>query len=325
MARLPTVTDVGLAAGVSRQTVSNVLNAPDLVRPETRVKVEAAIAALGYRPHASARRLRTQRSSTIGIRLDPVTDGVSGAVLDRFLHALTEQADSRDLRVTLFTATDPLDEVRQVQRLRDGADVDAFVLTSTSYDDPRTRWLTEHGVPFVTFGRPWGEEGATHRWVDVDGYAGLRAATEHLLARGAHRIAHLGWPSHSGTGDDRRSGWRDAMAGVADLDALSLVAEEGVDSGRDAVLARGIDGIDGIVCASDSLALGALIAVGRRVPVIGYDDTPVAAAMGLSSVQQPLDQVAAGALELLFGPSGSTLVDDPIDRHRLVTPRLVIR
>src|ERR1700712_208409 len=106
MGTLPTVLDVAEAAGVSRQTVSNVLNSPALVRPETREKVQAAIHDLGYRPHASARRLRTQKSSTIGIRLDPITtDGISGSILDRFLHALTEQADRKDLRVLLFTAT----------------------------------------------------------------------------------------------------------------------------------------------------------------------------------------------------------------------------
>ena len=90
MRRLPTVTDVAAAAGVSRQTVSNVLNAPEIVRPETRERVQRVIARLGYRPHASARRLRTRVSSTIGVRLDPGTDGVSGALLDRFLHALVE-------------------------------------------------------------------------------------------------------------------------------------------------------------------------------------------------------------------------------------------
>src|ERR1700710_989397 len=151
VAELPTVIDVGRIAGVSRQTVSNVINSPELVRPATREKVEAAIAQLGYRPHASARRLRTRKSATIGIRLDPMTNGISGSVHDRFLHALTEQADARGLRMLLFTATDPQDEIRQFQRMHEGADVDAFVLTSTFFDDPRTEWLIQHGVPFVTF------------------------------------------------------------------------------------------------------------------------------------------------------------------------------
>jgi DNA-binding LacI/PurR family transcriptional regulator len=338
MSSLPTVLDVGRVAGVSRQTVSNVLNSPDIVKPETRARVEAAIAQLGYRPHASARRLRTRKSATIGIRLDPMTNGISGSVHDRFLHSLTERADGRGLRVLLFTATDPEDEIRQFRRMRDGADIDAFVLTSTFYDDPRTEWLIENRVPFVTFGRPWGIDDMNdprHLWVDVDGWSGVHQATTRLLSDGATRIAFLGWPSHSGTGDDRLRGWREAMVGsglaAAEIDELQLIAEDGVGQGRDAVRGLGQNGIpfDGIVCASDSLALGALLAVGADVPVIGYDNTPVAEAVGLSSVEQPLDEVAAGALELLMGTRGGELVDwatSPDEpRHRLVTPRLVVR
>ena len=180
MSKLPTVHDVARVAGVSRQTVSNVLNSPDIVRPDTRDRVRRAIDSLGYRPHASARRLRTQKSSTIGIRLDPMLDGISGSILDRFLHALTEQADAIGLRILLFTATGPEDEIRQFGRLIDGSDVDAFVLTSTFHGDPRTEWLIEHEQTFVTFGRPWGIDDMNdprHAWVDVDGRAGVRAAT----------------------------------------------------------------------------------------------------------------------------------------------------
>jgi len=336
MARLPTVVDVGRAAGVSRQTVSNVINTPSMVKSETRERVEAAIADLGYRPHASARRLRTRKSSTIGIRLDPMTNGISGSVLDRFLHALTEQADARGLRVMLFTATDPDDEIRQIRKLRDGADVDAFVLTSTFYGDPRTEWLIENDVPFVTFGRPWGIDDMNdpqHLWVDVDGYSGVRAATAHLLAAGHSRVAYLGWPSPSGTGDDRRRGWREAMSASGlsgdEIDALDLRSEDGVSSGRASVQAALDSGIrvDAVASASDSLALGALLAVPADVPVVGYDNTPVAEAIGLSSVEQPLAEVAAGALELLLGPVGSEIVAlaSTEARHRLVTPHLVPR
>ena len=169
MGAQPTVSDVADAAGVSRQTVSNVLNAPELVRPATRERVQDAIGRLGYRPHASARRLRTQKSSTIGIRLDPITqDGISGSILDRFLHSFTEQADRKGLRVLLFTADSPDDEIALFRRLSDAADVDGFVLTSTFHGDPRTEWLIEHGQSFVTFGRPWGIDDMTdpqHLWV----------------------------------------------------------------------------------------------------------------------------------------------------------------
>ena len=118
MARMPTVDDVALAAQVSRQTVSNVMNAPGIVREQTRTRVQEAIDRLGYRPHASARRLRTRKSSTIGLRLDPLRDGISGAVLDRFVHKLAEQADARNLRVLIFTADGVDDEVAHIRRLR---------------------------------------------------------------------------------------------------------------------------------------------------------------------------------------------------------------
>ena len=170
MAQLPTVSDVARLAGVSRQTVSNVLNSPAIVLPDTRGRVEAAIDELGYRPHASARRLRTRTSSTIGIRLDPETNGISGTVLDRYLHALTEKAAERGLRMMLFTARDHHDEVDQFRALRDGADVDAVILTATSFRDDRIDWLVEHDMPFVTFGRPWGSDFTDPAvpWVDVD-------------------------------------------------------------------------------------------------------------------------------------------------------------
>jgi DNA-binding LacI/PurR family transcriptional regulator len=337
MGQLPTVLDVATAAGVSRQTVSNVLNSPALVRPATREKVESAIADLGYRPHASARRLRTQKSSTLGIRLDPMTDGISGSVLDRFLHALTEQADTKGLRMLLFTATDPDDEIRQFQRLRDGADVDAFVLTSTFHGDPRTEWLIENGQSFVTFGRPWGIDDMNdpqHLWVDVDGRYGLREATTHLLKTGLRRIGYIGWPSPSGTGDDRRLGWLETMRESSGLTAaeiaeLEVTTQEGVSFGVAAVRALESvpSGVEGVVCASDSLALGALIGSTRRIPIIGYDNTPVAASIGFSSVEQPLDEVATGVLDLLTGAHGGKLSDDAVTdpRHRLVKPRLIVR
>jgi DNA-binding LacI/PurR family transcriptional regulator len=343
VAQLPTVEDVAALAGVSRQTVSNVLNTPDIVRPATRERVNAAIGELGYHPHASARRLRTRQSSTIGVRLDPIANGVSGSILDRFLHALTEQADARGMRIMLFTAQDPDDEIRHSRRLRDGADVDAFMLTATQYDDTRIEWLARERIPFVAFGRPWGAEhldDPDRLWVDVDGRAGVRAATEHLASRGHRRIGYLGWPPGSGTGDDRRHGWEEGMAAAfgstpGDLGALATTAEEGVPTARVAIekiFAAGTD-LEALVCASDSLALGAMMAVREaghpHFPVIGFDNTPVAKAVGMSSVDQRLDEVAAGALELLMGATGRRVLphgsasDDP--RHRLITPQLVVR
>jgi DNA-binding LacI/PurR family transcriptional regulator len=177
-------------------------------------------------------------------------------------------------------------------------------------------------------------------WVDVDGFAGLHEATNHLIGRGLRRIGYLGWPAGSGTGDERRRGWAAAMAehfghSPSELDALTITTEEGVPDARRAIeqLFSTDHGLDGLVCVSDSLALGAMMAVNeagqRSFPIIGFDNTPVAQAVGLSSVEQQLDQVAAATLELLMGATGRRIMphgsaaDDP--RHRLVTPKLVVR
>ena len=326
MSHPATVADVALAAGVSRQTVSNVLNRPEVVRPDTLARVTAAIQDLGYRPHASARRLRTQQSSTLGVRLEPV-HGISGAVLDRFLHALVESADERGMRILLFTATDIDDELDHMERLVEGSDVDGFVLSSTFHGDPRAAWLGSRGIPFVTFGRPWGlpdMDAAPHPWVDVDGRAGLHDATAHLVERGLDRVGFLGWPSPSGQGDERRRGWQEAMGARGSAD-LVLTCHDHVTAATRTVATAVEAGahFDALVCASDTLALGARFALGPDVPVVGYDDTPVAEALGISSVEQPLVAVASAAVELLMG-AGRTVLPASTG-HRLLAPEVVWR
>lgn len=336
MAKPPTVEDVATAAGVSRQTVSNVINTPEVVRAETRDRVMRVIEELGYRPHAAARRLRTRRSSTIGIHLDPYAGGISGVVLDRFVHALTEQASERGMRIQLYAARTPDDEIARMQELITGGEIDAVVITGTFHGDPRTRWLLQRGIPFVSFGRPWGADDVAdpaHLWVDVDGAAGTAAATRHLLQTAGPRIAFLGWPRGSGTGDDRERGWSDAMA-AARASGVRLTSEDGVAQARAAAadaLASDSD-LDGIVCVSDSLAIGAhlaAVAAGRPdLPVTGFDNTNAAEALDISSVEQLPEQVAAGALELLMGSTGSVVAPRRTaagEAHVLVEPRLIVR
>lgn len=332
MAGTPTVIDVARRAGVSRQTVSNVLNAPDRVRPETRVLVEAAIAALGYRPHLGARRLRTGRSATIAIRLEPQPAGISGSVADRFLHALGAGAERRGLSIRLVPAADPAAESRRYLDLRDAGEIDGVVLTGTRRGDDRAARLAAAGIPVVSFGRPWDGDAAESPspWVDVDGRAGTAAATRHLRERGARAIGFLGWPAGSGTGDDRRAGWRDEAGSAA---GPALASPESVPDAHAAVAAAldAATAVDALVCASDTLALGAMMAARERgadLPVVGFDDTPVAEAVGLSSVDQRLDAVAAAVLELLCGAEGGRVLDAPppgVERHRLVLPALVAR
>jgi len=339
MGKAPTVHDVAERAGVSRQTVSNVLNSPDIVRPGTRERVLVAIDELGYHRHGAARRLRLRRSSAIGIRLDPYVGGISGIVLDRFVHAITERASARGMRMLVYSARSPEEELARLGELWESSDIDAAIITGTERDDPRVPQLAAKGVPFVSFGRPWGRDDIadpTHLWVDVDGAAGTRAATEHALDFGP-RVVFLGWPAGSGTGDDRERGWLEGMraAGMPQPAAsgIRLVAEEGVTAARATVAERLASGLeaDSIVCVSDTLAVGALLALndaGRMVPVIGFDNTPTAAALGFSSVEQRPEDVASGVLELLMGSTGDVVVPKAPEAgsaHVLIAPELVVR
>src|SRR5215475_9389542 len=112
-----TIATVARHANVSRQTVSNVLNAPELVRADTRARVQAAIEELGYRTNLAARQMRTGRSKLIAVRIDPVRDGVEPSVLDRFLHGLTEASESAGYRIMLYTATDDRSEISTYEDL----------------------------------------------------------------------------------------------------------------------------------------------------------------------------------------------------------------
>ncbi|MFE9693206.1 LacI family DNA-binding transcriptional regulator [Micromonospora sp. NPDC005806] len=326
MAEKVTIATVARRAQVSRQTVSNVLNAPHIVREETRRRVQEAIAALGYRANQAARQMRTGRSRLIAVRIEPTRDGINGSVLDRFLHGLTETADAAGYRVLLYTARDDDHEIATYDALLGAYELDGFVLTGTDHGDPRTAWLAEREVPFVTFGRPWDAPEA-HPWVDVDGAAGTAQATRRLLDAGHRRIGFIGWPEGSGVGDDRRAGWRTTMA-AAGLDgaASHRETEDGIAQGEREMrqLLAADESPTAVVCVSDSLALGALRAVRDAtapVAVVGFDDTPVAAAIGLTSVSQPLARAAARCVELLTG----VLDGQPTDPHVLLTPALVLR
>ncbi|WP_284743793.1 LacI family DNA-binding transcriptional regulator [Amycolatopsis sp. RTGN1] len=327
----PTLNSVAEAAAVSRQTVSNVINSPEVVSPETRERVLAAIERLGYRPNTAARQMRTTRSQIIGLCIPPSGNGVSGVVLDQFLHSLTATAERYDHRIMLFTAADDEAETRAYADLIASVGIDGFVLTNTHHDDLRTRWLLERELPFVTFGRPWGAED-THPWVDVDGAAGTRLATDHLVRQGHRRIAFVGWPEGSGSGDDRRAGWAAGLAAAGLGEGPQAAVYDGVEGGRSAAARLLLEGHQptAFVCASDSLALGVTaelrdrgIRPGADAAVIGFDDTPTASVLGLSSVAQPIADVAAECVRQLRAILRGETPSGPATT--LFTPHLVLR
>ena len=328
----PTLATVADEAGVSRQTVSNALNNPDLLRPETLERVQCVIERLGYSPNRAARQLRSGSSHLIGLRFEPAQEGTSNALMDRFLHSLVETASNTGHHVLLFSG-DPADPLDGYDDLLRSTAVDAFVVTDTYAGTPQSVFLQERAAPFVAFGRPWDEPEADHAWVDVDGAHGAQIATEHLLAQGHRRIAWLGWEKTSRIGEDRRSGWASAM-GAAGIEAneLGVRLTDNVDAARMAAHDLMADPtITGFVCASDTLAFGVLHACAERrlrpgadIGVVGFDDSPPSQVVwpGLTSVRQPLEEVAVELVRILH----QVLAHKPVsDKGRMLRPALVVR
>lgn len=328
----PTLNSVAKAAGVSRQTVSNVINAPGRVAPETMSRVQQAIDELSYRPNKVARSLRTQASRQLGF----CVPRAGNPVLDQFIHAITDAAAGHGFHVLLFTAPAGADGLDRYGELLAQHAVDGFVLSETVVGDPRHDWLLERDVPFVSFGRTWTRERQSW-WVDVDGASGITQAVEHVYEQGHRNIAFIGWPEGSGTGDDRLAGY------TAACDRLGLpqrvVREQMSVAAGHAVAGQLLDGPNpptAFVCVSDWDALGAMRAItdrglrpGHAIAVTGFDDTPTAAVPGvdLTSVRQPVDEVGRAVVDLLMARLSPHDDADggPASSHRLFNPTLAIR
>ncbi|AZM44441.1 LacI family transcriptional regulator [Streptomyces sp. WAC 06738] len=304
-----TLAMVAARAGVSPQTVSNALNSPDLLRPDTLERVRQAIDALGYRPHRAAQTLRTRTSKLLGYGIQPVPPGTATPVLDHFLHALSQTADEAGHRILLFAAPTGPGLLEAYQELLDTHNVDGFVLSGTAHGDPRQAWLAGRGVPFAAFGRMWSGR-KVGDWVDIDNAAGTDAAVEHLVGLGHERIAFLGWPRGSGTGDERAAGWKRALQrhGLP-VRGRRAECEDDVEAARHAAGPLLDAGATAVVAASDTLAVGCYRALADRgltpgtdVAVTGFDNTPAAPLLtpSLASIAQPLDAAGRECVRLLL-------------------------
>ena len=179
-----TLKDVAARAGVSYQTVSKVINGQGTVGRETEELIWQVVADLGYRTNVTARSLRKQSTGLIGYTWTPMPPDRVNPILDRFLTGTTQAAEAVGYHLMLFPSPASDEHVSVYRQLIHSGRVDGFIVASTNYDDPRIKLLMELDFPFVAFGR------ANPDWdfcyVDVNGRAGVRAATEHLLAQG-HR------------------------------------------------------------------------------------------------------------------------------------------
>ena len=323
--------DVAQRAGVSVQTVSNVLNAPGVVNDTTKARVEEAIVHLGYRRNRAARSLRGRSSHLIGYCIQEPSPGTVDALLDEFVHSFTKTASHSGYGLLLVTADNPEAELAVYDELWDTQAIDGLVLSSVETNDGRITALRDRHIPFVAFGRSG--VALDHSWVDVDGQAGVRLAVEHLVEQGHQRIGFLGWSEVSGNGEDRLSGWRlGCEAAHLPVDArLVGRSENNIAAARDAIktMMKARQKPTGVVCASDTLAVGAYqglrdlgLRPGVDVAVIGYDDSPTAVIVEppLTSIRQPVDDVGRA----VFAELHRRLSGEPASQH-LYAPKLVVR
>ena len=329
--RSASVKDVAAAAGVSLGTVSNVLNRPDRVSEATRHRVEDAMRALGFVRNESARQLRAGHSSTLAyVMLDATnpffTDVAQG---------IEQAAEQRDLSLFLCNSDNRIDREQAYLRRLQQQRVQGILITPV---DPDSQVLEEisQGTHLVIVDRVGKSEAFCS--VAVDDLLGGRLAVEHLLDLGHERIAFVGGPDTLGQVRDRLAGARQALADTGrDADDLVVIDIAALTVAEGRAAGERIAGIPrakrptAAFCANDLVALGLLqqcVAHGLHVPgdlaIVGYDDIDfaAAAAVPLTSVRQPRNELGRRAAELLFDE-----VADPGHRHEqvLFTPALVAR
>lgn len=331
MSRL-TLEDVGRLAGVSRSTVSRVVNDEANVSADVRDRVLAVIDETGYGPNRAARSLASNRSDVLGLVIpSTVTHVFEDPYFGRLVRGITAGANRAGQTLALFLFEDPDEELEVYDRAVAGELVDGLVVTATRTGDRLAARLRRDGVPYVTVGRP-DEPAAVH--VDVDNRGGAHDATSHLLSHGRQRVAMVAAPLATTTGVDRHAGYRAALEDAGTAFDESLVAEgDYTRRGGEAAMRHLLSTAhpDAVFCASDTMALGALRAItaaGLRCPadvaVVGFDGLvdEDATTPSLTTVAQPVVETGRAAVELLLALLDED--DRPAGRHELAT-RLVTR
>jgi DNA-binding LacI/PurR family transcriptional regulator len=328
-----TLEAVALAAGVSRATVSRVVNGSSRVAPKTRRVVEKAIRRLGYVPNRAARSLVTRRTDSVGLVIpEPTTRLFGDPFFPRLIRGINAVLGEAGQLLVLLTPQSAQDEEQLGQYLASGH-LDGAMLVSLHGADPLLAFLAERGIPLVVGGRP--ARGTPAHVVDVDNVQGALQAVRHLIALGRRRIVTVTGPLDMAPAQDRLAGYRSALAeaGIARDPRLELAGDFEQMTARDAVerfLSEG-ETFDAVFAASDAMALGAMSALrraGLRVPddvaIVGYDDSALAlsAEPPLSSVRQPIEEMGremARAMLAQLSPSGH------VARSVVLATELVVR
>lgn len=330
----PTLEEIAKLAGVSRSTVSRVINDQPNVRQQVRERVWQIVRETGYQPHAAARSLVTRRTRIVGVLIpEAVTTLFTDPFFLHLLRGITQTCNSQRYQLILSLFNDPAGPEAVYRRVVRSGHLDGVVVASAREDDPLIARLGNDRVPFVLVGRHTDD---CVSYVDIDNIAAARMAVEHLIRLGHRRIGAITGPLNMTSGTDRLKGYRQALEAhrLPLEDALVVEGDFSEASGSAAAHRLLALSVSAIFAASDSMAVGALKAVreaGLQVPhdvaLVGFDDLPLASAVQppLTTVRQPIERLGSMAADLLLN-----LLENPPDgqapAHHIVLPtKLIVR
>ena len=305
----PTMDDVAVVAGVSRGTVSRVLNGGHNVSGPALEAVQRAIRKTGYVINQHARSLVTQRSESVAFILSEPQDRLfEDPNFNILLRGCTQELARHDITL-LLTIAGTQEDRKRVGRYVTAGHVDGALLVSTHAGNPLLDELKGRGVPFVTCGRPLGHE-RDSSWVAADDRDGARQMVSYLRSRGHRTIATITGPLDTPGGVDRFAGYQDVLG---EIDPRLVVTGDYTHAAGEAAmeqLLRQAPELDAVFVSSDLMAPGAIAAlhrVGKRVPedvaVGGFDDSKIAIASipPLTTIRQPWERLSAEMVRLLLG------------------------
>ncbi|MGW7521624.1 LacI family DNA-binding transcriptional regulator [Streptomyces sp. NPDC054796] len=337
----PTLEAVAAHAGVSRATVSRVVNGGAGVRGPVREKVQRSVEALGYIPNSAARSLVTRRTGAVAVVIaEPETRVFSDPFFAQQLRGISRELAAHDTQLLLMLLEQRKDYER-IGRYLAGGHVDGALMFSLHGEDPLPGMAAASGLPTVFGGRPdWpgAEDDPGLLYVDTDNRAGARLAVEHLLERGRRRIAVITGPLDQTSALDRLYGYGDALAASGAESDAALVAHGGftAEGGERAMgqLLERVPELDAVFAGNDLMASGALRALrahGRSVPgdvaVVGYDDLETAswAEPPLTTVRQDVEKMGRMMAALLLRRLGLAPTPHSPLTPVITGPRLVVR
>ena len=334
-AQAPTLEMVAARAGVSRATVSRVVNGSPKVKPELLKAVNAAIAELNYVPNRAARSLASRRTESIALVIPESTTRVfADPFFALIIQGVAVYLATTDYTLGIVVASEANPD--KTRRYLTGGNIDgALVVSHHSGDHSYAR--LGRTVPVVFGGRPLhsynGEtDTVASFYVDVDNIEGSFTATRHLIERGRTNIATIAGPADMPAGFDRELGWRRAMT-EAGLDTTLIEwGDFSPASGAMAMrrlLARKAP-LDAVFAANDQMALGAYAAIaeaGLSIPddiaVVGYDDDALgsAASPALTTMHQSMTELGAAMAEKLV----KIIEGEPVEHATILKTRLIVR